>query len=198
MKKTIVKGFTLVEATVAVVLAAMVIGSMQMLFVRYVGISMKGEDTITSVRGAVLVMEDIRHQMMLATSISTPTAQVSNLAEEIDLAKPSHELKIDTSEGTILYEIVKSSKDKLALQRSLLMGKQVLKKRLLSIDRLKDFSVHSVIQRNQTAGTRFPMHSIVVSIELQGSLPGQSATAIKLRTVITPLFNTVENSTWPF
>ena len=190
--------FTLIEVVIAVALSALVIGAVQVLFAKYVGISIKGEDTITSTRSAMLLLEDIRKEMMMASGVASPTVVISRIGDALDLSKPSTDLRINTSQGTVNYSILKDAQGRKYLEKSLVAAGRPLFKKVMEVNRLQEFSVYWFEQKNVSGTAKFNVKSLFVSIELQGNLPGQNATKIELNSVITPPLNVIENSNWPY
>ena len=198
MNQRRVSAFTLIEVVIAVALSALVIGAVQILFAKYVGVSMKGEDTITSTRNAMLLLEDIRKEMMMASGGASPAIVISRAGDALDLSKPSNELKINTTQGTVVYSILRDSQGKKYLEKSVVAGGRQLFKKSMEVNRLQEFYVHWFEQKNVSGTARFNVKSLFVAIELQGNLPGQNATKIELNCVITPPLNVIENSNWPY
>ncbi len=192
------RAFTLIEVVIAVALSALVIGAVQVLFAKYVGISIKGEDTITSTRSAMLLLEDIRKEMMMASGVASPTVVISRIGDALDLSKPSTDLRINTSQGTVNYSILKDAQGRKYLEKSLVAAGRPLFKKVMEVNRLQEFSVYWFEQKNVSGTAKFNVKSLFVSIELQGNLPGQNATKIELNSVITPPLNVIENSNWPY
>ncbi len=146
----------------------------------------------------MLLLEDIRKEMMMASGVASPTVVISRIGDALDLSKPSTDLRINTSQGTVNYSILKDAQGRKYLEKSLVAAGRPLFKKVMEVNRLQEFSVYWFEQKNVSGTAKFNVKSLFVSIELQGNLPGQNATKIELNSVITPPLNVIENSNWPY
>lgn len=188
--------WTLVEAALGIVLFTLLMAAAYQVFSHYVRASLKGQDTMTSVREALQVLEDIRREAMAASNVASPTPRLSEGATPVDLSDPGHALCLLTPEGTLLYRLATDAQGLSFLHRSLTQGGQVQNK-ALAIGRVRDFLVYWIVQRQVIAGGLFVTRCLSVTLVLQGDVVGLPATELKVSTLIGPPFAAFADSSWP-
>lgn len=189
-------GMTVVEAVLGTVIALIVLGSFYLVFSRSVGSSMQGEDVLTSLQDASIILEDIRREVMMASRIASPAELITSGVDEIPLNNGSTTLVILGGHGTIHYRFVAQGTSGY-LEKSSRNGDQILSSKRLAYPRLKEFSVWWIKQRQTSGANIFHSRVLCIILNVQGDKPGQSGRAIRMQTLIAPPFTAKEHSTWP-
>lgn len=191
------RGFTLLETTIGIVLGSLLLAALYQVFFKYIGVTQKGEDYLTSVRDAMITLEDLRKEFKAASEVVIPDPVESKDSEKIDLSKPSQELRLKGANGLISYTLNRNAQNQAYLEKAYWEGDKKLKQSSFHISRLNDFEVFWVHQKQIPGNSYFTTKSIFVNLEIQGTIGTVSGAKVKVGTVITPFFNTAENSSWP-
>lgn len=195
-KRAIHSGFSLIEVVIGLLVGSLLLTSAHMIFGRYVQTSIKGQDTLVSVREAMLTLENIRKEVMMAKNVASPTPVISDLDDPVDLSKPGNTLCLLGPHGTIRYEIATDSHGQMFLQKSVTLGTNTEKKPL-DIGRVQSFSVFWIQQKQHNGPNMFTTKPLSITLVLKGESKGISATELNISTLITPQFTAYENSSWP-
>ena len=192
------KGISIVETVLAAILAVVILVAAYQVFFRFAGMTIKGEDTINSVRDVMMLFEDIRSEVMGASAIASPVAILTSGADEIDYSGTETEtLIIKGLSGTLRYSVVEEADGRRFVEKAVLLGDDTVRSRRFGIDRLVGFTACWIVQSQAVGAGRFRSKSLYVIIELQGGIPGWPGTNVRFSSVFTPPFGAVENSTWP-
>ncbi len=190
-------GVTLIEMCIGVVLALLVLVALHQVFSHYTSASLKGQDTLTSVREALQTLEHIRREAMMATNIASPAPLLSDLAEPIDLSASARELLMLGPEGAISYGLATDARGVMYLERAVTVGTAVNRK-TMNLGRVRDFLVYWIVQKQHNGPNQFVTRSLYVQLVLQGTdLRGAPATEVRVGSLISPPFSAFANSTWP-
>lgn len=191
-------GMTFIESVIAMVIGMLILGSVYFVFFRYVSSSVRGEDTITSVRDAMIIFEDMRSEVLASSDVREPPPVTLEAGQAINFSAPvATEVIILGSNGTIRYSVQKNSRNETFFEKAFMEDGEVKKSKNFSTDRIREFSARWIMQKQAPGQARFRTKSLFVTIELQGSIQGNSGTPLKVNSVLTPPFNTKESSTWP-
>jgi type II secretory pathway pseudopilin PulG len=189
-------GMTLVETLLAAMIAVSLLTSFYLVFSRSVGSTMKGEDTLSSIREATLILEDIRREALAAARVASPTATAATGAAPFDLTKPEERLILVGSHGTIRYEMRREG-SRQWLEKTTLAGGEVVRTQRFAENRLQEFGVFWLEQKQQPGMSVFRSRAILIILDVQGSTPGWPARSVKVHTLVSPPFTAKEHSTWP-
>jgi prepilin-type N-terminal cleavage/methylation domain-containing protein len=191
------EAFTLIEIVVGLLIGGLVMVALYTLFFQYFGVTQKGEDYLTSVRDAMITLEDLRKELRAAREITLPKPLETTGSTNIVLADPSKELRLKGSNGEISYTVSKNSRNQMILEKAYWDDKKAVRRAEFHINRLNGFEVFWIKQKQTPGKSHFTTGSLFVTLELQGTVGTKSGTRVKIGTCMTPFFNTAENSTWP-
>ena len=191
------RAFTLIETVIGLLIGGVLMAALYSLFFQYFGMTQKGEDYLTSVRDAMITLEDLRKELKAAKEVTLPAALETTGDQKIDLTTPGTELRLKGTNGEISYSVAKNTHDRLFLEKAYWEDQKKVRKSEFHINRMQGFEVFWVHQKQRPGNSRFTTRSLFVTLELQGTVGSKTGTRVKIGTLVTPFFNTAEHSSWP-
>lgn len=166
-------GFTFVEAMIVTVIAVVVMMAIQSLFSHAVRSSLKGQDSLDTMRAASRIFSELRKDLLEFKSISTAVDSVLISSDEDKIfpeAEYSTILQIERKEETIVYSLCEVGGKKYVERASQKIGAPV-RKVSFGVPRMKAFEVIYVKVENLSAAGGELTGQLNVNLVIQSDDP---------------------------
>lgn len=166
-------GFTFVEAIIVTVIAVVVMMAIQSLFSHAVKSSLKGQDSLDTMRAASRIFSELRKDLLEFKTIATAADSVLISAEDdkIDATtKYSTILQIERKDETIVYSLCEAGGKKYVERASQKLGAPV-RKVSFGVPRMKTFEVVYVKVENTSGAGKERIGQLCVNLVVQSDDP---------------------------
>lgn len=178
-------GFTLVEMSIVAGLSILLLLFVHQFFSSGVKTTLKGQDTLESIRAASLLFAQIRKDLLACQSVQTGTASVTMGVSALDLPASvpfSNTLTFCTRNATTTYSLVATPRGKYILRTFIPTGGTVETK-TFGVPRMERFEVLQVWKHHQILTNCIKPAQILVQIVIDSNDPRTPTKEIRLSSV---------------
>mgnify|MGYP001575093991 FL=1 len=192
------RGFTLVEILVVLAISLMLLSAMQMLFSQGVRSTVKGQDTIDSIRAAGLLFSQLRKDLLACKFIDTGTASVTVM---VGAALPSplvyaSQIIFSTRTATTTYRMVVSG-GKGYVEREVKAPGKAPEVKPFAVPRMQKFQAVQIWTNHKTHSaslSKIVSNQILIRIEIDSMDPRFPSKTVHLDSFFTS--NQKTSSDW--
>ena len=163
------RGFTLIEAMVAVTIGAMVLSTMYMFFSSGVRSSLKGSDQLESIRAASTLFAELRKDLLACQSVDADGAAVVMPVGTNDLPDPltfRNKVSFVQRNATTTYQLQMNPDGRGAIVRTFSESGVIRNTRHFAVPRMKNFEAVQIFKNQQISpgGEIFRQGQLLVRI----------------------------------
>jgi type II secretory pathway pseudopilin PulG len=193
------RGLTMVEITIVFLLVTMIFGFIYTLFSHGVRSTIKGTDTLESIRAASLLFSQMRKDLSACQRVDSGGAQVTLAVSDTDLpptATFSAILAFSTRNATTTYRLETSPNGKKYISRTFEAFSMAPERRTYGVPRMKAFEVVQITKRNKIGAATWNPNQILVNVVIDSDDPRVPTKEVRLNTLFVTTH--LEKSNWNF
>lgn len=179
-------GFTFVESIIVAFIACSMMIIIQAFFSHGVRSTIKGSDTIESIRAASVLFTQMRKDLMACSFIETSgaiTYMDVSATQLPDTATFSEQITFSTHVATITYFLTNDETGKKYVERRKLDISGTLERKKFGVPRMKNFETLKLIKQNKIAGAHWNPSQIIINVVVDSEDPRMPTKEIKLNSV---------------
>ncbi len=179
------RGFTLVELSIVAGLGVLLLLFVHQFFSSGVKNTLKGQDTLESIRAASLLFAHIRKDLLACQSVHTGAASVTMGVAALDLptsVPPSDTLTFCARNATTTYSLVSTPQGKYVL-RTFTPTVGSTETKTFGVPRMERFEVLQVWKNHRILSTRIKPGQVLVHVVIDSNDPRIPTKEIRLSSV---------------